>query len=105
VYSLIEAMRSRTKKVTNAKLSGPVRLHDGWYELQVRAQPTLNADRLHVSVDVPEGWKIDAAPRMERDFARRASATVDLTKDTTFRLHLAPDAGAQNLWERLVDGS
>jgi hypothetical protein len=105
VYSLVENVPSRTQKTTITKLQGPVQLHDGWYTLQVRAQPTLNPDRLHVSVTVPEGWKIDQAPNMEMVFARRANANVSLEKTTTFRVHVAPDAGAQNLWDRLVSGS
>ena len=69
VYSLIERIPSRTQKTTVAKLVGPVELHHGWYSLQVRAQPTLNVDRVQVSVEVPEGWMIDKAPNMDMVFA------------------------------------
>jgi hypothetical protein len=105
VYSILQSIPSKTTKTTVAKLAGTVALSNGWYELLVRAQPTLNPDRLHVSVDVPEGWKIDQAPQMQRDFARRASANVTLDKSTTFRVHIVPDGGAQNLWDRLVNGA
>jgi UDP-N-acetylmuramyl pentapeptide phosphotransferase/UDP-N-acetylglucosamine-1-phosphate transferase len=105
VYSLFEKILSRTQKTTTTNLVGPVKLRGGWYTLQVRAQPTLNPDRLHVSVNVPEGWKIDRAPTMERPFSRRANANVSVEKTMTFRVHIAPDAGAQNLWDRLVTGS
>ena len=91
VYSLIERIPSRTQKTTVAKLAGPVELHHGWYSLQVHAQPTLNVDRVQVSVEVPEGWMIDKAPKMDMVFARRANANVSLDKTTTFRVHLAPD--------------
>ena len=104
MYSLIERIPSRTQKTTVAKLAGPVALHHGWYTLQVRAQPTLNVDRVHVSVEVPEGWKIDRAPKMEMVFARRANANVSLDTTTTFRVHITPDTGSQNLWDRLVSG-
>ena len=87
-----------------AKLAGPVDLHNGWYTLQVHAQPTLNVDRVHVSVEVPEGWEIDQAPKMEMAFARRATANVSLDSTTTFRVHVAPDTGSKNLWDRLVSG-
>jgi NAD(P)H-hydrate repair Nnr-like enzyme with NAD(P)H-hydrate epimerase domain len=58
-----------------------------------------------VSIDVPTGWKIDKAPGMQMDFARRASANVTLTQSESFRVHIVPDSGAQNLWDRLVSGS
>src|SRR4029079_5200207 len=105
VYSLFQRIPSKTQKTTTATLAGDVKLRDGWSTLQVRAQPTLNPDRLHVSVDVPEGWKIDKAPGMQRDFARRASVNVRPDKTQTYRVHVVPDAGAQNLWDRLVSGS
>ena len=104
VYSLFEKIPSRTQKTTTTKLAGSVRLHQGWYTLVVRAQPTLNPDRFHVSVDVPVGWKIDQAPKMELAFARRATVTVPLDKTTAFRVHLAPDTAKQNVWDRLVSG-
>jgi len=105
VYSLLENVDSKTQKTITTRMIGPVDLHDGWYSLQVRAQPMVTPDRTSVSVAVPKGWKIDRAPGMTKDYARRASATVDLTKDTTFRVHIVPDTGAQNLWDRLVTGS
>lgn len=105
VYSMLQRIPAETEKTTVARLAGTVSLHDGWYELRVRAQPTLNPDRLHVSVDVPEGWKIDKAPKMTRDFARRASTNITLDKSTTFRVHIVPDGGKQNLWDRLVNGA
>jgi UDP-N-acetylmuramyl pentapeptide phosphotransferase/UDP-N-acetylglucosamine-1-phosphate transferase len=105
VYSLIQRILSGQTKSTTTKLAGDVDLHGGWYSLQVRAQPTLNPDRMHVSVDVPKGWKIDKAPGMELVFDRRANANVSLVKSETFRVHIVPDAGSQNLWDRLVTGS
>jgi UDP-N-acetylmuramyl pentapeptide phosphotransferase/UDP-N-acetylglucosamine-1-phosphate transferase len=105
VYSLIESIPSKTTTTTTAKLAGTVKLRQGWYTLRVRAQPTLNPDQQHVSIDVPTGWKIDKAPGMQMDFARRASANVTLTQSASFRVHIVPDSGAQNLWDRLVSGS
>ena len=80
-------------------------MHEGWYTVDMRAQPTLNPDKVHVSVDVPEGWKIDKAPGMEKVFERRAQANVTLEKSQSFRVHIAPDSTSQNLWDRLVTGS
>ena len=75
----IENVFSKQTKAMAVKLDGNVKLHGGWYALDVRHQPTLNPDRLHVSVDVPEGWKIDRAPGMERPFARRATVVDGLS--------------------------
>jgi UDP-N-acetylmuramyl pentapeptide phosphotransferase/UDP-N-acetylglucosamine-1-phosphate transferase len=105
VYSLIQSIPSHTKKTIETRLAGPVKLHEGWYTLQVRAQPTLNPDRLNVSVDVPEGWEIDEAPGMDKVFARRVTASLDQDRTIAFRVHVTPDSGAQNLWDRLVTGS
>jgi hypothetical protein len=104
VYSLIQSIPSNAQNTTEARLAGAVKLHDGWYTVEVRAQPTLNPDRLNVSVDVPQGWKIDQAPGMEKVFARRATASLDQDRTMTFRVHVTPDGGAQNLWDRLVSG-
>ncbi len=105
VYSLLQSIPSKSQKTTATQLAGPVELHDGWYRLQVRAQPTLNPDRVHVSVEVPEGWKIDKAPGMEMAFARRAVINSDMTKNATYRVHIVPDSGSQNIWDRLVTGT
>jgi len=104
VYSVIEDVFSKSSKTTTARLGGTVALHDGWYDLEVRQQPTINPDRLHVSVDVPEGWTIDKAPHMERPFNRRASATLDLTKTQRFRVHVVRTVGTWDLWSRLQAG-
>ena len=104
VYSLFEQSPRVRRSRRPTKLAGPVKLHQGWYTLRVHAQPTLNPDRVHVSVEVPEGWKIDRAPKMERLFSRRVSVNVLGDKSMTFRVHITPDAGSQNLWDRLVSG-
>jgi UDP-N-acetylmuramyl pentapeptide phosphotransferase/UDP-N-acetylglucosamine-1-phosphate transferase len=104
VYSLLQAIPSKSQKTTDVKLDGRVNLDDGWYTLEVRAQPTLNPDHLHVSVEVPAGWKIDRAPGMQTDYDQRVSATLTQEKTTTFRVHLVRDKSTQNLWDRLVSG-
>jgi UDP-N-acetylmuramyl pentapeptide phosphotransferase/UDP-N-acetylglucosamine-1-phosphate transferase len=105
VYSLVQNIMSRTTKRTSAKLSGEVALHDGWYDVVVRQQPSINPDLVHVSVDVPDGWRIDKAPGMDRPFSRRASVSTSLEKTTTYRVHIVPDRGTWDLWQRLQDGS
>jgi Protein of unknown function (DUF4012) len=106
VYSLFVDLPSKTQKNLDLQLDGVVKLHRGWYALEVRHQPTLNPDVLHVSVAAPQGWKIDRAPNMEIPGKRRATVTVaGLDKTTTFRVHLVPDPDSWNLWDRLVAGT
>jgi hypothetical protein len=95
---------ARSSKKVDANLQGKLALHGGWYSLQVRHQPTINPDRVHVSVDVPEGWKIDKAPGMERPFSRRATSTFVQQKDRTFRVHIVRDVGTWDIWQRLQEG-
>ena len=104
VYSIFADMPSQSTGKIDAELSGNVELHHGWYELVVRHQATLNPDRLHVSVNVPKGWRIDKAPGMERAFAGRASATLELERTKTFRVHIVRDPGTWDLWARLEAG-
>ncbi|MET0920047.1 MAG: DUF4012 domain-containing protein [Acidimicrobiia bacterium] len=95
---------SETTKTIHTDLAGTVPLHDGWYSLQVRHQPTVNEDHLRVSIAVPAGWHIDKAPGMEQPDARRATAKMTLTRDTTFRVHLVADPSTWDLWQRLRAG-
>ncbi|MDQ1430087.1 MAG: hypothetical protein QOF40_689, partial [Actinomycetota bacterium] len=88
----------------NTGLGGVVPLHDGWYSLEVRHQPTLNPDRLHVSVDVPKGWKIDRAPGMQTVFDRRASVNLSLEKTVTLRVHIVRALDTWDIWNRLEAG-
>ena len=86
-------------------LDGVVKLHHGWYSLEVRHQPTLNPDSVHLSINVPEGWKIDRAPKMQIPYSRRASLTTSgLDRTTTFRVHLVRDPDSFDLWDRLEAG-
>jgi UDP-N-acetylmuramyl pentapeptide phosphotransferase/UDP-N-acetylglucosamine-1-phosphate transferase len=104
VYSLYTQMPARSSSTVDTKLAGDVVLHDGWYDVAVRHQPTLQPDRLRVSVDVPDGWRIDKAPGMEQPFAGRATTTLLLDKTTTFRVHVVRDPGTWDLWARLEAG-
>jgi len=104
VVSFYAEMLAKQSKTITANLAGILELHDGWYSVQIRHQPTLNPDRVHVSVDVPKGWKIDQAPGMELPFSRRASVSFLQMKDATYRVHLVRDTGTWDLWQRLQDG-
>jgi hypothetical protein len=104
VFSVFADMPARTAVSLDTRLSGTVSLHHGWYDVVVRHQATLIPDRVRVSVDVPEGWRIDRAPGMDRPFARRAAAAVDLDRTKRFRVHLVRDADTWDLWQRLEAG-
>jgi UDP-N-acetylmuramyl pentapeptide phosphotransferase/UDP-N-acetylglucosamine-1-phosphate transferase len=105
VFSTFADLHARQKQTTLARLNGKVALHDGWYTVEVRHQPTLNPDRLHVSVDVPEGWRIDKAPGMTLPFSRRANVNTSLDRTTTYRVHIVQDPGSWDLWQRLEAGT
>ncbi len=104
VYSRIDEISAKSTDTIDATLSGTVELHNGWYDVVVRHQPTVNADRVHVSVDVPEGWRIDRTLGMERPFSRRASVSVQLDRTRTYRVHVVRDPGTWDLWARLEAG-
>jgi hypothetical protein len=69
----------------------------------VRHQPTLNADRVIVNVDVPTGWKIDKASGLRITSAQHATSRMTLEKPETPRVHLV--RANANLWQRLQAGS
>jgi UDP-N-acetylmuramyl pentapeptide phosphotransferase/UDP-N-acetylglucosamine-1-phosphate transferase len=104
VYSRIDEIGAKSSDTIRATLSGVVDLHGGWYELVARYQPTVNADRVHVSVDVPKGWRIDRTRGMERPSSRRASLSVELDRTRIYRVHVARDPGTWDLWARLEAG-
>jgi hypothetical protein len=103
VYSRFTDLAAKSSETTQVKLDGTVGLHDGWYSLEVRNQPTLNPDRVHVSVDVPEGWKIDKASGLRITSARHATTRMTLEKPESLRVHLVRSDA--NLWQRLQAGS
>ena len=76
-YSLVASVPARTVRSLNADLGGVVRLtRDGWYELDIGHQPTVRSDRLHVSIQVPDGWRIAEVQGLERQSSREAAKTV-----------------------------
>jgi UDP-N-acetylmuramyl pentapeptide phosphotransferase/UDP-N-acetylglucosamine-1-phosphate transferase len=105
VYSVYSSIPAEATEKISAKLAGTVPLHNGWYSVEVRHQPTLNADRVRVSVDVPEGWRIDKAPHMRKQYARLATTSIELERTTTFRVHITQDPSAWDIWERLRVGT
>jgi hypothetical protein len=105
VYSVVIDQPSNSEKTMSVHLDGSVKLDHGWYSLEIRHQPTLNPDTVHVSVNVPAGWKIDRAPKMQQPYARRASmTTADFEKTTVLRVHVVRDPASFDLWDRLEVG-
>jgi UDP-N-acetylmuramyl pentapeptide phosphotransferase/UDP-N-acetylglucosamine-1-phosphate transferase len=104
VYSLFASVLANSSTTISARLNGQVHLHDGWYEVAIGHQPTLEPDRVHVSIEVPQGWRIAEAPKLQRPAAREAVGSFVLNKPTTVRVRLAHDYGDLDLWNRLRAG-
>jgi len=105
VYSVFTSVFARSTQTLGAQLAGSVELRDGWYQLDIGHQPTLRADHVSVSIDVPKGWRIAAAPGMEISLGRHASARLTLEKAKSLRVHIVRDPGTWNLWDRLEAGT
>jgi hypothetical protein len=100
-YVLIDAGESKTLTVD---LAGTVPVgKDGWYELDLGHQPSLEPDHLRVSVNVAPGWKIDkVSGGVAKSLPTRAARIVQLDRPTQLRVHVVRDG--RNLWERLKAG-
>jgi hypothetical protein len=105
VYSLTASIPARTTQIVTADFAGVARLRaGGWYELDVGHQPTVQPDRLRVSIAVPHGWRIAAAPGLERVSARQATGTVSQQEPERIRVRVVPDAPSWDLWDQLRTG-
>jgi UDP-N-acetylmuramyl pentapeptide phosphotransferase/UDP-N-acetylglucosamine-1-phosphate transferase len=105
VYSLLASVPARATRMLTADLGGAVRLRPGgWYELDVGHQPTVEPDRLRVSIEVPEGWRIAEAPGLTRESARRVTSTTTQEEQRRVRVRVVPDSSPWDLWDRLQDG-
>jgi UDP-N-acetylmuramyl pentapeptide phosphotransferase/UDP-N-acetylglucosamine-1-phosphate transferase len=105
VYSFVANVPARSTKILSADFAGAVRLErGGWYDLDVGHQPTVNPDRLRVSVEVPEGWRIAEAPGLHRESARRVTSTRTQLEQRRVRVRVVPASSAWDLWDRLQDG-
>jgi UDP-N-acetylmuramyl pentapeptide phosphotransferase/UDP-N-acetylglucosamine-1-phosphate transferase len=101
-YVDLEAGQART---LDLRLEGEVPVSEGgWYTLDLGHQPTLQPDRVRVSVSVPEGWRIDAVRGgLARIHDGRAARILSVDRPRTLRVHVVPQAA--NLWERLQAGA
>jgi hypothetical protein len=105
VYSLPVSTPSRTTKILTADLQGITRLRPGgWYEVDVGHQPTVNPDRLRVSVSVPDGWRIAEAPGFDQVSPRLATRTMAQREPQRLRVRVEPGAASWDLWDRLRNG-
>jgi Protein of unknown function (DUF4012) len=105
VYSFVANVPARSTKIVSADFSGIVHLErGGWYDLDIGHQPTVRPDRLRVSVEVPQGWRIAEAPGMRRESARRVSSTSTQLEERRVRIRVVPASSAFDLWDRLQDG-
>jgi hypothetical protein len=104
VHSTLIDLPSGSERTLEMTLRGRVRLVNGWYELDLSHQPSLVADQARVTIQVPPGWEIVAAPRLTRVDDRRASGVVPLERDRTVRVKIAENPGSLDLWDRLEAG-
>ena len=105
VYSFVANIPARSTQMLSADFAGPVRLErGGWYDLDVGHQPTVHADRLGVSVEVPEGWRIAEAPGLRLESPRRVSVTETQLEESRLRVRVVPASSAWDVWDRLQDG-
>jgi hypothetical protein len=104
-YSLLASVPARTVRSLNADLGGTVRLtRDGWYELDIGHQPTVRTDRLHVSIQVPDGWRIAEVQGLERLSSREADKTVKQDGPERVRVRVVRDVSPWDIWNRLDAG-
>ena len=105
VYSFVANVPARSTRIVSADFAGMVRLErGGWYDLDIGHQPTVHPDRLRVSVEVPQGWRIAEAPGMRRESVRRVSSTTTQLEERRMRIRVVPASSAFDLWDRLQDG-
>jgi UDP-N-acetylmuramyl pentapeptide phosphotransferase/UDP-N-acetylglucosamine-1-phosphate transferase len=105
VYSFVASIPARTRQMLTADFGGVVQLRPGgWYELDLGHQPTVRADRLRVSIEVPEGWRIAEAPGLKQESARRVTRTITQEEPQRVRVRIVPDSSPWDLWARLQDG-
>jgi UDP-GlcNAc:undecaprenyl-phosphate GlcNAc-1-phosphate transferase len=91
-------------RVLGVDLAGTVQLPPGgWYGLEVVRQPGLIPENVHVSVVVPNGWRIAERRGLQGDDERVAAATLTTDRRQTVWVRLER-AGWSGLWRRLVHG-
>jgi hypothetical protein len=95
---------AQSNKTLNLRLQGRVPMRgNGWYELDLGHQASLQPDRSRVTVEVPDGWRIDkVSGGVVPSGPDRASRSIELDRPTTVRVHVV--RSGVNLWERLKAG-
>jgi hypothetical protein len=101
-YDHMLDMHSNQSATLAVSLSGSVARPGGWYLLQLVHQPTLRADEVDVSFEVPAGWRIAATRGIDGggEAGRRVTAAVSLESDRTIGVRLER-TGLGGLWDRL----
>jgi UDP-N-acetylmuramyl pentapeptide phosphotransferase/UDP-N-acetylglucosamine-1-phosphate transferase len=104
-YAQFIDVPARTTRTLQFQLAGRERLDaDGWYELDLTHQPTINPDRVQVSVDVPAGWEVANAPGLTKPFNQRAAGVVILDRNRQLRVQVVKQPPTLDLWGRLQAG-
>ncbi|MFO7589452.1 MAG: DUF4012 domain-containing protein, partial [Acidimicrobiia bacterium] len=103
LYVEIPAKSTRTVELT---LQGRVRLRrGGWYDLDLGHQPTVEPDRVQISVSGAPGWQVTGTRGLVPILDDRAAAVLHPERARRFGVRLAPAAGALDLWSRLEHGT
>jgi hypothetical protein len=106
VYSRFVDLPARSARTVELTLEGRIRLRPGgWYELDLGHQPTLEPDRVQVSVQVPSGWEVADAPGLVTPFDRQASGVTLLARPDRIRVRIARHPAPLDLWGRLQAGT
>lgn len=87
VYSQYLEIPSGTSGFLEVVLTGQVDLVNGAYQLDLVAQPGINADTIEVSVGVPDGWKVDGASSVQ---PTRAETGAIVDEDQALRFEISP---------------
>jgi UDP-N-acetylmuramyl pentapeptide phosphotransferase/UDP-N-acetylglucosamine-1-phosphate transferase len=104
-YSQFIDVPALTTRTLQFQLAGRERLEPGgWYALDLTHQPTINPDRVQVSVDVPSGWQVGTAPGLTKPFNQRAAGVVILDRNRQLRVQVIKQPPTLDVWGRLQAG-
>jgi hypothetical protein len=105
VYSRFLRIPAGATEEIDLPLTGTLELApDGWYELALLTQPSVNPDTTEVVLGLPEGWRfVDARGGIALgDDGRSATYRGSLDRDRRLAVRIARDHG-DGIWGHLAD--
>jgi hypothetical protein len=104
VYSRFLRIPAKSTTEVGLDLAGKLQPRDGWYELALGTQPSVNPDMADVSVRLPSAWRFaDASGGLtlsDNDHVARYVGKLD--RDRRLRVRIVADHG-DGLWGRVQD--